>query len=213
MTSILGPTLGQDNLSQNISTAAKILQNSGLVAFPTETLYGLGADATNDDAVISVYKAKKRPIDKPLMVLIENIEEAANYVIINDYASVLANHFWPGPITLIFKQRRDSPLSHHLSPKGSTIALRVPGNRIARQLIKATGSPLTGPSANVTGFTPPKKAQEVLESLDGRIDAILDGGECPGHESTLIDISNVKPRILRQGIIRRQEIEGVLGPL
>ena len=213
MTSILDATLKQVNISKNICAAAKILKMSGLVAFPTETLYGLGADATNDDAVINVYKAKKRPIDKPLLVLIENIDEARNYATLNDSAEVLANHFWPGPITLIFNQRRDSPLSHHLSTERTKIALRVPGNKIARQLIKVTGSPLTAPSANISGFTPPKKAQDVLESLEGRIDAILDGGECPGNASTLIDISSDKPLLLREGIISRQEIEAILDPL
>jgi len=197
----------------NIIIASEILRGNGLVAFPTETLYGLGADARSDTAVRKVFSAKARPLDKALIVLVRNLDEATRYGVFNDQARHLASTFWPGALTLIVCRREDSALSAEINQGGATIALRVPGNDIALRLLCSFSGPLTAPSANPSGATPPTKAEAVLQLLGQEIDAVLDGGPCPGNESTLIDISANQPRLLREGAISRSEISEILHPI
>ena len=194
-------------------TASNILRAGGLVAFPTETLYGLGADARNDAAVRKVFAAKARPSEKALIVLVRDFSEAARYGDLNDRARRLAEAFWPGALTLIVNRRDASGLSAEINPGGATIALRVPGSDIALSLLGAFAGPLTAPSANPSGVTPPTTAEQVMRGLGGAIDAVLDGGPCPGNESTIVDVSENEPRLLREGAISRDEIAQTLNPV
>ena len=197
----------------NITIASEILHGGGLVAFPTETLYGLGANARSDTAVRKVFSAKARPSDKALIVLVRNIDEATQYGVFNDQAHRLASMFWPGALTLILRRQEISGLSTEINPGGATIALRVPGNNIALRLLHTFSGPLTAPSANPSGAIPPTKAEAVLGCLGQEIDAVLDGGPCPGNQSTLIDISANYPRLLREGAISGTKISRILHPI
>ncbi len=199
--------------AENMEIAAAILDAGGLVAFPTETLYGLGADARNENAVLKVYQAKARPPDKPLIILVQDIQEAGRYGELSEDAIRLADAFWPGALTLIFERREASPLARALNPVGNTVALRAPGSDIAMRLLRIFSAPLTAPSANPAGATPPTTAEAVMQNMAGAIDAVLDGGPCPGNESTLLDVSTSPPRLLREGAISRRRIEDILGPL
>jgi len=199
--------------ADNIKIAAGILGAGGVVAFPTETLYGLGADARSESAILKVFQAKARRPDKPLITLVQNIREAGQYGVLDDNADRLAHAFWPGALTLIVAQRDTSPLSSALNPGGNTVALRAPGNDITLRLLRAFAGPLTAPSANLAGAAPPKTAEDVMENMAHAIDAVLDGGPCPGNESTLLDLSAGPPRLLRAGAISRRQIEDIVGPL
>lgn len=197
----------------NIMIAAEILHAEGLVAFPTETLYGLGADARSNVAVRKVFAAKARPSEKALIVLVRGLDEAAQYGILNDEARRLAAAFWPGALTLIVKRRDDSGLSAEINSGNATIALRAPGNAIALRLLHIFSGPLTAPSANPSGTMPPTTAEAVLRGLGQEIDAVLDGGPCPGNASTLIDLSAETPQLLRKGAIPYSEIARILHPV
>ena len=210
------PTRGADLLpadESNITIAAEILRTGGLVAFPTETLYGLGADARSDAAVRKVFEAKARPKEKALIVLVQDLDEAARYGVFNEQARLLATAFWPGALTIIVNRREGSGLSAEINPDSTTIALRAPGSEIVLRLLRAFSGPLTAPSANPSGATPPTTAKTVLRGLGTKIDAVLDGGPCPGKESTLIDISANPPRLLRENAISRAEIARILHPI
>jgi L-threonylcarbamoyladenylate synthase len=196
----------------NLAVAAAILRAGGLVAFPTETLYGLGADARNDAAVRRVFAAKARPSAKALIVLVQNLEEAAKYGIFDETALRLADAVWPGALTLVVRRREDCAISGEINPGGGTIALRAPGSKVAHDLLRAFDGPLTAPSANPSGVEPPTTADEVLKALGGSIDAVLDGGPCPGGESTILDFSADRPRLLREGAIPRAELSRLLYP-
>lgn len=197
----------------NIKVAAAILRTGGLVAFPTETLYGLGADARNESAVLNVFKAKARPADKALIVLVKNIQEAALYGVLDDKARRLAAAFWPGALTLIVKQSSTSLLAPALNLDGGNIALRAPGSATAMELLRAFSGPITAPSANPSGAAPPHTAQDVINGLGNVIDAVLDDGPCPGSESTILDLSGTTPRLLRNGAISSRQVEKIIGPL
>jgi len=197
----------------NINAAAAILRTGGLVAFPTETLYGLGADARNKSAVLNLFKAKARRADKALIVLVKDIQEAALYGVLDDKAHRLAAVFWPGALTLIVKQSNTSHLAPALNPGGGNIALRAPGSATAMELLRAFSGPITAPSANPSGAAPPHTAQDVMHGLGDVIDAVLDGGSCPGSESTILDLSGATPRLLRSGAISCRQVEEIIGPL
>lgn len=184
-----------------INEAASILRNGGLVAFPTETVYGLGANLLDKEAVGKVYGIKKRPKNKPLTVHIADIKTVKKMVgKIPLSAKRLAERFWPGPLTLVLKDSR-----------GRKTGFRMPDNRIAFLLIRKAGVPVVAPSANISGNRPPKSVKEVLRDLDGRIDMALDGGKTRiGVESTVVDISGKNFRILREGAISRAQIQEVL---
>lgn len=194
-----------------INSAGEIIKNGGLVAFPTETVYGLGADALSEEACIKIYAAKGRPSDNPLIVHIADIE--ALYKIaaeIPKKAIDLADRFWPGPLTMIFKKTE-------LVPLGTTggldsVAVRMPDNKIALELIRAGGGYIAAPSANTSGRPSPTKAEHVYEDMNGRIDMIIDGGMVGiGIESTIVDMSTEIPIILRPGFINKEMLEDVIG--
>jgi L-threonylcarbamoyladenylate synthase len=185
-----------------IKTAASVLRSGGLVAFPTETVYGLGANLLDKGAVAKVYRIKKRPRNKPLTVHIADIKAVKKMAgSIPPGAKKLADRFWPGPLTLVLRDKR-----------GRKSGFRMPDNRIAFLLIKKAGIPVVAPSANISGNRPPKSAKEVLRDLDGKIDMVLDGGKTRvGVESTVVDMSGKNFKILREGAISRTEIEEMLG--
>lgn len=197
-----------------IEKAVKLLRGGGLVAFPTETVYGLGADAKNYDAVQKVFRVKGRPQNHPLIVHLASSRELKDWArTVPHQALLLAQAFWPGPLTLILKKK---PQVHHLvTGNQDTIALRIPSHPIAQALLQAFGGGLVGPSANLFTQVSPTNMQAVHDEIGDKIDLILDGGECEvGLESTIIDMSRVddgqSPVILRPGMISAREIENVI---
>lgn len=191
---------------KNLASAAEIINNGGLVAFPTETVYGLGADGLNENAVKKIYEAKGRPSDNPLILHIQDISEVKPLVLeINSTAKKLMDTFWPGPMTLVFKKSAIVP--HVISGGLDTVAIRLPENKVARELIRLSKTPIAAPSANTSGKPSPTKASHVFEDLNGRIDMIIDGGSCDiGLESTVIDVTTLSPVILRPGGVTFEDI-------
>ena len=193
-----------------LAAAAAILRAGGLVAFPTETVYGLGADATSGEAVAGIYEAKGRPSFNPLIAHVESLAEARRQGEFSPAALALAQAFWPGPLTLIVPSIGAVCL---LARAGlDSVGLRVPGSSVARALIAAFGRPLAGPSANLSGHVSPVSAAHVLADLSGRIDMILDDGPCAiGVESTIVACMAEGPRLLRPGGVPVEALEAVLG--
>ncbi len=202
-----------DNFSDGLlSRAAAVLGAGGLVAFPTETVYGLGADATDDRAVAAIFEAKARPRFNPLIVHVTGANAAAAIAEWSDLADRLATHFWPGPLTLVLRRRAESGISKLASTGGETIALRAPAHPLAAALLQACDLPIAAPSANRSGRISPTTAEHVRQDLGDRVDMILDGGACPvGVESTVLDICGDCPTLLRPGRVARAEIEAVIG--
>ena len=192
-----------------IEKAADIIKNGGLVAFPTETVYGLGANALDADASKKIYEAKGRPSDNPLIAHIASLDTLDEIVKDVSYvAKKLIDKFWPGPMTLIFNKKPHVPDS--TTGGLDTLAVRFPSNKIAMELIKKSGVPIAAPSANTSGKPSPTKGEHVIEDLDGKVDMILDGGEVGlGLESTIIDVTD-KPTILRPGFITQEMLEEVI---
>jgi len=200
--------------AETIAQAARILIEGKLVAFPTETVYGLGADATNGKAVASIFAAKDRPHFNPLIVHVENQDQAAKHAEFSPAALILARAFWPGALTLVLPRRTDSDLSHLVSAGLDTVALRVPSNQIARDLLAACRRPIAAPSANPSGKVSATTVAHVAEGLAGKVDFILDGGPSTlGLESTVIGFDGDTPLLLRSGAVPREEIEAVTGLL
>ena len=193
-------------LQREIEKGVQILQKGGVIAFPTDTVYGLGSDALNPRAVERVYEMKNRPRGQGLPLLVADVEQLATLAgPIPEVASFLARRFWPGGLTLVLS-KKDSLTAHLAS--GPTIAVRVPNHPVCLALIKGLGKPLTGTSANVSGQPAALTADEVEHQLRGRIDLIVNGGKCPGgKESTIVDVTCEPPTILRQGIIPSHEID------
>src|SRR3954466_3169488 len=182
-----------------IADAAVCLADGGLVAFPTETVYGLGADATNGNAVARLYAAKGRPSFNPLIAHVFDVAAARRLGVFNDAAKRLAAAFWPGPLTLVLKKRAACPVAELATAGLDSIAIRVPNHPVARSLLDRLARPVVAPSANRSGHVSPTTAQHVLDDLGGRIDMILDGGPTPvGVESTIIGCLD-KPVLLRPG--------------
>ncbi|MGD0645628.1 MAG: L-threonylcarbamoyladenylate synthase [Candidatus Bathyarchaeia archaeon] len=193
-----------------IQSAAEIIKKGGLVAFPTETVYGLGADALNPDAVLALFEAKKRPLDNPPIVHVANASEVYKLVKeVSKKAELLMKEFWPGPLTLIFKR---SSIVPSVTVAGlDSIAIRMPKHKVALALIKRSDRPIAAPSANLAGKPSPTTAKHVYEDLNGRIDAILDGGPTNiGVESTVVDLSVDPPMILRPGGTTFEALKQVL---
>lgn len=196
-----------------LARAGQIIGRGGLVAFPTETVYGLGANALDADAVGRIFTAKGRPATNPLIVHIAEISEAR--LVTAEWpkaAAQLAQRFWPGPLTLVLPKAAAVP--DVVTAGGATVAVRLPAHRVARGLIRAAGVPLAAPSANRSMRISPTRAEHVLAGLAGRIDLVLDGGPTPGGlESTVLDLTTSPPRMLRPGLVSRSEIEAVIGPI
>jgi L-threonylcarbamoyladenylate synthase len=195
-----------------IEEAAEILRRGGLVAFPTETVYGLGADARDGRAVAAIFATKGRPRFNPLIVHIRDMRQAELYAEFPNPARALAERFWPGALTLVLPRKADAGLSDLVSAGLDTIALRMPSQQIARRLLAAAGIPIAAPSANPSGQVSATTAAHVAEGLN--VDLILDGGATQlGLESTIVGFDGGKPTLLRPGAISRQEIEAVVGKL
>ena len=191
-------TIKEDHIDEEaIQEAGQILKNGGLVAFPTETVYGLGGDALNAESSAKIYAAKGRPSDNPLIVHIADMDALPLIAAeIPESAYLLADAFWPGPLTMIFKKTDRVPMA--TTGGLSTVAVRMPSNKIAAALIRAAGGYIAAPSANRSGRPSPTVAKYVIEDLDGRIEMIIDGGfSAIGLESTIIDLSGGEPMILR----------------
>ena len=204
-TLILKPT------KENIEKAAKIIRDGGLVAFPTETVYGLGADAMNADAVGRIYEAKGRPSDNPMIVHISRASDIGQLTrMLSPQIVEIIDNFWPGPLTIVVKKRPEVP--DRTTGGLDTVAVRLPDNEIARALISASCCPIAAPSANLSGGPSPTRAKDVIADMMGRVDAIIEGDDCRvGIESTVLDLSGDVPTILRPGIITAETIEAALG--
>lgn len=206
-------TLLLNNEEKDIKKAGEILAKGGLVGIPTETVYGLAADALNSKAVSKIFKAKGRPMDNPLIVHIQDIDDIEKFSLANkfsDKARALANAFWPGPLTIIVPKGDTIP--DEVSAGLDTVAIRLPQHPVARKIIKSANTPLAAPSANISGSPSPTTAQHVLNDMNGKIDAIVDGGNCNvGIESTVITVATPVPRLLRPGGVTAEEIEKVIG--
>jgi L-threonylcarbamoyladenylate synthase len=197
-----------------IAEAARLLAGGRLVAFPTETVYGLGADAGNGEAVAAIFAAKGRPRFNPLIVHVCGLEAARRQAVFNPLAEKLAARFWPGALTLVLPRRPDATVSLLVSAGLDSVALRVPSHPVAVALLQAVGRPLAAPSANASGRITATSAAHVAAELEGRVDLILDGGATPlGLESTVIGFQDEPAVLLRPGAIARAEIEAVTGPL
>lgn len=191
--------------------AAEILKRGGLVAIPTETVYGLAANALDGETVKKIFAAKGRPGDNPLIVHVSSMEEIYPLVEkVPEKAKKLAEKFWPGPLTMIFKKSNLIP--YEVSGGLETVAVRMPSHKDAREIIKRSGLPLAAPSANTSGRPSPTNARRVLEDMDGKIDAVFDGGNCEyGVESTVITLVGEAPTLLRPGGITYDQLREVLG--
>ena len=195
-----------------IRRAAQALARGDIVAFPTETVYGLGANALDARAVAKVFAAKERPRFNPLIVHVPNLAEAEEYALINDLARRLAGAFWPGPLTLVFKRRSTCGIADLASAGLDTIALRAPAHPVAQALIAKAALPIAAPSANRSGRISPTTAAHVEAELGDRPAMILDGGPCPlGIESTVVSVVGDEPALLRPGALPRAAIERALG--
>lgn len=195
---------------KNLKEAANILRNGGLVAFPTETVYGLGANGLNREAANKIYIAKGRPSDNPLILHIADLEEVDQLATnISDDDRKVMEAFWPGPLTIILKKKECVP--YETTGGLDTVAIRMPSHKVARELIRMAGVAIAAPSANTSGRPSPTKAQHVMQDLNGKIDMIIDGGEVGiGIESTIVDLTGEVPTILRPGYVTKQMLEEVL---
>lgn len=205
------PSLTDD---RSIARAGDIIREGGLVAFPTETVYGLGADATNDRAVAAIFAAKGRPQFNPLIVHVPDIASAEEFVVFTPAARELAKAFWPGALTLVLPRKSDARLSLLVSAGLDTVAVRAPSGDIARRLLRAAQRPIAAPSANLSGRISATTAQHVAEELGDKVQIVLDGGPTTfGIESTVIGFEGDRAVLLRPGAIGRETIEQTTGPL
>ena len=197
----------------DIEEAAALLRNKEVVAFPTETVYGLGADATCDEAVLKIFAAKGRPGDNPLIVHIGDTSQLDTVVSeVSDTAQRLMDVFWPGPLTVILPKH--AGLSANVTAGLTSVGVRMPAHPVALELLRVAGLPIAAPSANVSGRPSPTKAAHVADDLDGKIAGIVDGGMAEiGLESTVIDCTVTPPLILRPGAVTKEEVEAVIGPV
>lgn len=196
---------------EDIRIAAKIIEQGGLVAFPTETVYGLGANAMDADAVRKIYEAKGRPADNPTIVHVAEREELGQVTfLVTEDMKTLMDRFWPGPMTMIVP--RGEYIPYVTTGNLETVGVRMPENEVARELIRRSGCPIAAPSANLSGKPSPTTAQHVIDDLDGRIDAVIQSEPCRiGIESTVIDMTGKIPMILRPGYITKKDFEEALG--
>jgi L-threonylcarbamoyladenylate synthase len=199
---------------ETIARAATLLRGGQLVAFPTETVYGLGGDATSDAAVAAIFAAKERPRFNPLIVHVPGLAEAETIAIFDERAREAARYFWPGPLTLVLRRCKDCGVSLLASAGLDTVAVRVPAHPVARALLRTAGRPLAAPSANGSGHISPTEAAHVAVELGERVALILDGGSCAvGLESTVLDLTGPRPALLRPGGATVEALAEVLGPI
>lgn len=202
--------LGTD--PQSIAKGSHILGQGGLVAFPTETVYGLGADARNSIAFKKIFRAKKRPHNNPLIVHVKNLNEAQKIGHFNSTALQIAMEFWPGPLTLLLVKKQDSKIHKIVASGQDRIGIRVPSNTVAQRLLQDFGHPVAAPSANLSNHVSPTQASHVLDDLNGKIDAVIDGGNCLcGLESTILLPTDSEIRLMRLGAITPHQIHHSTG--
>ncbi len=205
-------TLILSSQAPDLARAAALLREGAVVAFPTETVYGLGADACNGTAVAAIYAAKGRPSFNPLIVHVRDVAQARALVTWSDAAEQLAQAFWPGPLTLVLPLAQGHQISGLVTAGLDTLAVRVPAHPVARALLAAFDGPVAAPSANPSGRISPTRAAHVLAGLEGRIAAVVEAGSSAvGLESTIVGLAGDVPRLLRPGGVAREEIEAVLG--
>jgi L-threonylcarbamoyladenylate synthase len=194
----------------NMAAAAEIIRNGGLVAVPTETVYGLAANGLDHDAVMKIYEVKNRPETKPISLLVTGMGDVEKFCReIPDPAYLLAQKFWPGPLTMILKRKSNVP--DIVTSGGDTVGVRCPAHLKTLEIIRMSGVPLAAPSANLSGAPSPKNIKAVLDYFDGKIECAVDGGACiVGTESTILDLTVNPARILRQGGLPREELQNVL---
>jgi L-threonylcarbamoyladenylate synthase len=197
---------------RTLRKGARLLRQGRLVAFPTETVYGLGGDAAADRAVSAIYAAKRRPWHNPLIVHVATLAAARRLAWFDSRAERLARMFWPGPLTLVLKRRAGARLSRHVSAGLPSVALRIPASAVALALIRQSGCAVAAPSANPSGRVSPTRAHHVRQSLGGRISLIIDGGPCPvGLESTVVDLTKKRARLLRPGGVPLEALHNAIG--
>ena len=204
--------IDENNIDKNeIKKQANILKEGKTVIFPTETVYGLGANALDESAVSKIYEAKGRPSDNPLIVHIYDKKQVNDLAkSINEKAKLVMDKFWPGPITIIFKKKDIVPM--RTSGGLDTVAIRMPSNPVAKALLEEVKLPIAAPSANISGRPSPTKGKHVYEEMNNRVDGIILGGDCTfGLESTVLDLTNDTPIILRPGSITKEDLEKVIG--
>lgn len=207
------PVLPADD-PRALAEAAAAVRRGALVAFPTETVYGLGADAGDDQAVAAIFAAKGRPTHNPLIVHLADAAEVRRFGRMDDAARRLAEAFWPGPLTLVLPRAVGAPVSRLVTAGLPTVAIRVPAHPVAQALLRAARRPLAAPSANVSGRISPTAAAPVAETLGDRLAVILDGGPCAvGVESTIVGLAGDRPILLRPGGVPAEAIEALIGPL
>lgn len=197
-----------------IAAAAARLRAGGLVALPTETVYGLAADATRGTAVAAIFELKGRPHFNPLIVHVPDLPAAETHGIFDARARALAGHFWPGPLTLVLRRRPETPIHPLVSAGLDTVALRLPAHPVARAVLEACALPLAAPSANPSGYLSPTTACHVADAFGDTDLLVLDGGPCPvGLESTVLDLSEAPAVLLRAGTVTIEDIEAAIGPI
>ncbi len=202
------------NSAAAVQKAGEILRSGGLVSFPTETVYGLGADATNGRAVARIFEAKKRPSFNPLIVHVPDEKAARQIAIFDERASILAATLWPGPLTLILPKAQNSGISDLVTAGLDTVAVRMPDHDLARAILKEAGVPIAAPSANPSGRVSPTAPGHVSDGLGAAVDLIVAGGRTSvGIESTILDLSGPRPRLLRPGAVLAADIESLIGPI
>ncbi len=198
----------------SLAEAGALIRSGELVTFPTETVYGLGANALQEIAVSSIFRAKMRPRINPLIVHVQDLAAAEKLVVFNELARELARAFWPGGLTLVLPRKEPCPLALLVSAGLDTVAVRSPVHPIARALLDAAGVPIAAPSANRSGHISPTTAQDALSELDGRVSMILDGGVCQiGLESTIVGFEGASAVLLRKGAVTSEAIELIIGPI
>lgn len=197
-----------------VAEAAALLRAGKLVAFPTETVYGLGGDATNDQAVAAIYAAKGRPQFNPLIIHVADTAALDGLIVWNDTARLLAGQFWPGPLTLVLPRQKNAPVSLLASAGMDTLAVRIPSHPVALQLLREVGRPIAAPSANASGKLSPTTPLHVAESLGDKVDLILAGGKTQvGVESTVLNLTAPRPTLLRPGGVTKEQLEQFLGTI
>ena len=201
----------EPGLRRQVEKGARIIRSGGVIAFPTDTVYGLGADALKEEAVKRIYHIKQRPLSIPLPVLLAEQEQVSIVASsVPEIARILMQHFWPGGLTLVLPAVKS--FRSQVVAGGETVAVRVPAHNITLALIRAVGQPLVGTSANIYNNPNARTADEVRSQLADRIDYIIDGGPCPGGvESTVVDVTGPLPVILRQGAVRAEQIQSFYG--
>lgn len=198
--------------AQSILEAAQAIKSGDLVGMPTETVYGLAADATNDTAVAKIFEAKTRPQFNPLISHVESLEQAESLAMFDERARIIASYFWPGPLTLVLKRKPESPISKLVTAGLETIAIRCPAHKIARDLIKQAGVPIAAPSANLSGKISATTPEHVADQLGDKLALILAAGATEkGLESTVLDLTKDTPILLRPGSVTMEELEEHLG--